>query len=139
MIYMNWFDKNVLINSPGYTTFGVIKPDGVKLYLQEIINFIRDSNLKICHMERKTFTPKEIRALYWAHIGRDYYDRNEAHIISGPSYLMALEGVQAVYRWKKELMPEIRQKYNGLENPFNLVHGSDSDENAFRELHYFFS
>jgi nucleoside-diphosphate kinase len=137
MLYVSWFDKHVLSQSPGYTTFGVIKPDGVP-HIQEIITFIEKENLKVRHLERKLLTLKDVRALYWSHVGASYYNRNEDHMISGPSYLMALEGIQAVYKWKENLMPEIRKKLGGMINPFNLVHGSDSNENAFRELHYFF-
>lgn len=140
----HWFRAEILGRGPGTSTFAMLKPDAVRENrVEAIIDMIVDHGLCILTAEERVLGVQDIRALYWAHVGKFYYERNEQFINSGPCLLLALGGEGAVDRWRQGLMPDIRRQWSPyLDNSemkhVNLVHGSDSAENAFRELHYFF-
>jgi nucleoside-diphosphate kinase len=125
---------------PGWFTFAMIKPDGYP-YKDEIMQMIWKRGLHLTLSER-VLTEIDIRALYYSHIGRAYYDRNGAHNMSGPVLVLAIEGENALSIWRDELLPAIRAKWASTDpekRHCNVVHGADSPEAAFREAQYFFS
>lgn len=137
-----WFEERVLLAPPGDVTFALIKPDASHDQVTEIRRMIEEEGLTIGLERVATLTEMDVRALYWAHIGKDFYARNAEFMMSRESWLMVLSGTNAQERWRHHLMPEIRQRWlnhNPDARHRNLVHGSDSAENAFRELHYFFA
>lgn len=129
----------LLALAPGDFTFGMIKPDGLP-FKEDIFRLIWAAGYKVTPSHEVALTEKDIRALYYSHIGKPYYDRNASHNMSGPVILMIIEGPNAVEWWRTIAMPEIRGKWGAndpLNRPANVVHGSDSPEAAFREAQWF--
>lgn len=130
---------------PGDFTFAMIKPDAFIQHREtEICDLILDSGLEIARSVDRTLDATDVRALYYEHVGKFFYERNEMFIMSGPCRLLLLVGPDAQRLWREVLMSRIRERW-GRHNDspemkhLNLVHGSDNVNNAFREVHYFFS
>ena len=94
----------------------------------------------------ETFPVGTMESLYAEHAGRHYYDEQVAYMVSGPSLAMVLEGEDAVARWRAVMGPTDHTKApegtvrfkHGESFRRNSVHGSDSVENALREIGLFF-
>lgn len=130
----------LLALAPGDFTFALIKPDGIP-FKDDIFRMIWAAGYKVMPSSEMPLTPTDIRALYYSHINKPYYDRNASHNMSGPVIPMIIEGPNAVDWWRNEAMPEIRAKWGANDpnnRPANVVHGSDSPEAAFREAHWFY-
>jgi nucleoside diphosphate kinase len=139
-----WFKAQVIQGVPGDITFGLIKPDAYDEH-RDILNLIEyEYKLYVSKMVTLIFKEDDVRSLYYAHIKKDFYHRNEKHMMSGPSLCMAIHGPDALIKWRQVIMPTIRETRGDrdclLDHQKHLtkVHGSDSEENAFRELQYFF-
>lgn len=136
-----WFLENVLAAVPGDVTFALIKPDASIEQRVAIESTILDAGFTIADKHVRKLTDMDIMALYWVHKGKPFYPRNAEFMGSGPSTLLALKGPKVQPVWRTEIMPGIRAMWPTSPEAKcrNLVHGSDSEENAFRELQYFFS
>jgi nucleoside diphosphate kinase len=123
---------------PGDFTFALIKPGVPDDVVSEILRMIRDGGLMYHSCAPSTLSSGEARQLYYEHIGKHFYDRNNAYITSGPSIKMLLVGPGAQPLWRNFIMPAIRDKWEE-KGPrperlhLNLVHGSDSPVAALRE------
>lgn len=129
-------------------TFFLIKPDGVQRGLTgTILSRIEAKGLKIVAMDLRQ-TPQETAAEHYAeHAERPFYGELLEFITSGPVVAGVLEGPRAIAAWRqlaggtdpveKAAPGSIRGDY-GLETQFNLVHGSDSEESAAREIGLWF-
>ena len=92
-------------------------------------------------------TKKQAMGFYFIHRDKPFYDELTTFMSSGPCMVLALEKENAVENWRKIIgstNPEeakdstIRKDFaNSLSE--NAVHGSDSDENAEKEIAFFFS
>ena len=131
-------------------TLAIIKPDGIK-NITQIIRMIYKSGLKISkHKIRKL--DEEILAEHYSHlIDKPFYPELEQFMLSGPVVPMIVYGEDAVSKVRtiigptnvkkaKEESPEsIRAIYGDVENASaNIVHASDSPENALIEIKRFF-
>ena len=129
-------------------TFFLIKPDGVQRGLTgTILARIEAKGLKIVAMDMRD-VPQETAAEHYAeHSERPFYGDLLEFITSGPVVAGVLEGPRAISAWRqlaggtdpveKAAPGSIRGDY-GLETQFNLVHGSDSEESAAREIALWF-
>jgi len=129
-------------------TLGIIKPDAVeKSHIGEILDRIEKNGLCIIAMKMKTLSQAEAAEFYDIHKERPFFNDLVSFMSSGPVVIMALEGVDAVHRYRQIM---------GATNPqnaapgtiradfaesidHNAVHGSDSTETAARELKFFFN
>jgi nucleoside-diphosphate kinase len=129
-------------------TLAIIKPDAVASgKTGKIIAHIQDAGFKVLAMRLTHLTQSQARAFYEVHRERPFYDSLVEFMTSGPCVPMALEGADAVARFRETIGATnpadaaegtIRKLYaESLER--NAVHGSDSDENAAREIGFFFS
>ena len=129
-------------------TLGIIKPDAVgKGFIGEVIRSIEQGDLRILAMKMLWMSKAEAEGFYAVHQGKHFFDSLTTFMSSDPCVVMALEGADAIVRWR-ELMgltdPEkaapgtIRAKW-GTSIERNAVHGSDAPETASFELGYFFS
>ena len=128
-------------------TLSIIKPDAVERNLLEEIKaiFIKN-NLKIKEDKKIHITKEEAAEFYKVHQTKPFYDDLCAYLSSGPIVVMILEGENAVL-FNRELMgatdPKqakentIRKIY-GISIDKNSVHGSDSVDNAKKEIKFFF-
>lgn len=129
-------------------TFFLIKPDGVARGLTgTILARIEAKGLKIAAMDLRQ-VPRETAAEHYAeHAERPFYDSLLEFITSGPVVAGVLEGPRAIAAWRqlaggtdpveKAAPGSIRGDF-GLETQLNLVHGSDSEESAAREIALWF-
>ncbi|MDB9743825.1 nucleoside-diphosphate kinase [Pelagibacteraceae bacterium] len=128
-------------------TLSIIKPDAVERDLaDEIKAFFVKNNLKIKKDKKIQLSKEEAAEFYKVHQSKPFYDDLCSYLASGPIIAMILEGENAVLQ-NRELMgatdPKkaeentIRKLY-GISIDKNSVHGSDSVENAKKEIEFFF-
>ena len=128
-------------------TLSIIKPDAVERNLiEEIKSIFLKNNLKIKEDKKIHITKEEAAEFYKVHQSKPFYDDLCAYLSSGPIVVMILEGENAVFL-NRELMGAtdpvnakentIRKLY-GISIDKNSVHGSDSIDNAKKEINFFF-
>ena len=128
-------------------TLVIIKPDGVKRGLVgEIISRFERRGLKISGLRMTWLSVERAEQLYAPHKGKEFYRPLVDFMTSGPVVAMAVEGRSAIRIVRnmigalkpEEAMPgSIRGDYS-MDLRQNTIHGSDSPENAERELAVFF-
>jgi len=129
-------------------TLSIIKPDAVERNLTEEIKkiFIKN-NLKIKENKKIHLSKDEAAEFYKVHQSKPFYNDLCAYLASGPIVVMILEGEDAVLSNRKLMgatNPKdadentIRKLY-GISIDKNSVHGSDSIENAKKEIQFFFN
>ena len=128
-------------------TLSIIKPDAVERNLiEEIKSIFTKNNLVIKEDKKIHITKEEAAEFYKVHQTKPFYDDLCSYLSSGPIVVMILEGKNAVL-FNRELMgatdPKkakentIRKLY-GISIDKNSVHGSDSIDNAKKEIKFFF-
>ena len=128
-------------------TLSIIKPDAVERNLiDEIKKIFTKNNLNIKEDKKIHLTKEEAAEFYKVHQSKPFYDDLCTYLSSGPIVVMILEGENAVL-FKRKLMgatdPKkaedntIRKLY-GISIDKNSVHGSDSVDNAKKEISFFF-
>ena len=128
-------------------TLSIVKPDAVERNLTENIKkvFI-ENNLKIVQEKKIQISKEEAAEFYKVHQTKPFYERLCNYLSSGPITVMILEGEDAI-KTNRRIMgatdPKnadkgtIRKQY-GLSIDKNSIHGSDSIENAKKEIEFFF-
>ena len=129
-------------------TLSIIKPDATRRNLTGKVNAkLEDAGLEIVAQKRIRMSREQAEAFYEVHRERPFFDSLVAFMISGPVVVQVLEGENAVAR-NREVMGAtnpadadagtIRAEFaESIEA--NSVHGSDSVENAAREIAFFFT
>jgi nucleoside-diphosphate kinase len=128
-------------------TLSIIKPDAVERNLiQDIKNIFLKNNLQIKASKKIHISKDEAAEFYKVHQSKPFYNDLCAYLSSGPIEVMILEGADAV-KTNRQLMgatnPKdadentIRKLY-GISIDKNSVHGSDSVDNAKKEIEFFF-
>ena len=128
-------------------TLSIIKPDAVERNLIENIKSIfTKNNLTIKEDKKIHITKEEAAEFYKVHQSKPFYDDLCAYLSSGPIVIMILEGENAVVHNRKLMGATdpknaeentIRKLY-GISIDKNSVHGSDSVDNAKKEINFFF-
>lgn len=130
-------------------TLSIIKPKSVQNKDAGNINaMIEASGLKIVAQKMISISKEQAQKFYIVHKEMPFYDELCTVMSSGPIIVQVLQGDSDVVNKYRTLMgatdPKkadkgtIRDKY-GESLTYNAVHGSDSDENAAREISFFFS
>lgn len=129
-------------------TLVLIKPDGVQRGLiGEIISRLEGRGLKIVGM-KLMYVPDELAYRHYGeHEGKPFFGGLVDFITSGPIVAMGIEGSNVVEIVRKTMgatspadsAPGTIRGDLGVDIGRNLIHGSDSDESARRELSLFFS
>mgnify|MGYP002737324444 CR=1 FL=1 len=129
-------------------TLSIIKPDATARSVTGKINaFFEDGGLRIVAQKRLQLTKAHAQKFYEVHAQRAFYDELCEYMTSGPVVVQVLEGENAVVR-NREIMGATNpanaaegtvRKSLGLNVQENSVHGSDSPENAAKEIAFFFS
>ena len=132
----------------GNITFAIIKPDAVRnKHTGLIYDRILKAGFNIIGAKLKRMTKNEANEFYSIHTDKPFYNELTDFMSSGHSMLLALEKENAVQEWRNTIgatNPDDAEEgtirkdfaYNLSEN---AVHGSDSDENAIKEINFFFS
>ena len=129
-------------------TFAIIKPDAVKnKYTGQIYDRILKAGFTIIAAKLKRMSKSEANEFYSIHSDKPFYDELTDFMSSGHSMVLALQKDNAVLEWRKTIgatNPDeadegtIRKDFASSLSE-NAVHGSDSDENAIKEINFFFS
>ncbi len=129
-------------------TLSIIKPDAVERNLiDEIKKIFTDNKLIVKESKKIHITKDEAAEFYKVHQSKPFYNDLCLYLSSGPIVVMVLEGENAVAANRK-LMGATNPKEaeeNTIRNLFGLsidknsVHGSDSLENAKKEINFFFN
>ena len=129
-------------------TLSIIKPDATKKNLTgKISNKFEESGLKIVAQKRIILTKAQAQTFYSVHKDKPFFANLVDFMTSGPVVVQVLAGSDAVIR-SRAIMgatnPE-EAKVGSIRKEFaenieaNSVHGSDSSENAKKEIAFFFS
>lgn len=128
-------------------TLVLLKPDCVQRRLMgEVISRFEAKGLNIIAMKLMQVTPELSKKHYAEHVEKPFYKSLEDFITSAPILAMAIEGLEVV-RVVREMLGAtsglkaaagtIRGDFSSSRQ-MNLVHASDSDESAARELALYF-
>lgn len=129
-------------------TLSIVKPDGVqKNLIGEVYRRFEQAGLRIVAARMLQLSQAQAEGFYAVHRERPFFKDLVKYMISGPVMVQVLEGDNAVAK-NRELMgatdPKKADKGSiradlaaSIEE--NVVHGSDSVENAKNEIAYFFA
>ena len=125
----------------------IIKPDAVQRGLVgEVISRIERKGLKLIAMKLLNLDRERAEALYSVHKGKPFYEELLAYITSGPIVVFVVEGQESikVVRTLVGATNPIEAAFGTIRGDFalsirkNIVHASDSPENAAMERAIFF-
>lgn len=129
-------------------TLAILKPDCVKKNLIGIvIAQIQDAGFKVTALKMVKLTDDSAKGFYEVHKERPFFNDLIEYMTSGPCVPIALQKENAVEDFRKLIGATdpakaedgtIRKLYAASIQE-NIVHGSDSDENAAKEILHFFS
>ena len=128
-------------------TLSIIKPDAVERNLTENIKdiFVKN-NLKIKESKKIHLTKDEAAEFYKIHQSKPFFNDLCNYLSSGPIIVIILEGANAVLANRKlmgatdpkDAEENTIRKLYGISIDKNSVHGSDSADNAKKEIEFFF-
>ncbi len=128
-------------------TLSIIKPDAVERNLvNEIKEIFLKNNLIIKDSKKIHITKEEAAEFYKVHQSKPFYNDLCTYLSSGPIVVMILEGENAILNNRKlmgstnpkDAEEKTIRKLYGISIDKNSVHGSDSMENAKKEIEFFF-
>jgi len=129
-------------------TLAILKPDCVKKNLiGAVISHITESGFRIISMRQILLTAATAEGFYDVHRERPFFNDLFSFMSSGPCIPIVLEKENAVADFRKVIgatdpleaeAGTVRKLYAGSKGE-NIIHGSDSVENAKIEISYFFS
>ena len=129
-------------------TLAILKPDCVrKNLIGTVVKQIQEAGFKVLAMKLTKLTSDSAQGFYEVHKERPFFGELVEFMTSGPCVPIALEKENAVAEFRKLIgatNPKeaeegtIRRLYADSIGE-NIVHGSDSDENAAKEISHFFS
>ncbi|MDE5057446.1 nucleoside-diphosphate kinase [Wolbachia endosymbiont of Drosophila bocki] len=129
-------------------TLSILKPDAVKNNITGNINsYIEQSGLKITAQKMMLLTKKQAELFYEIHKDRPFFGELVEFMTSGSVVVQVLVGENAVSKYRKIMgATDPKQADKGtIRGDFadniseNRVHGSDSLENARKEIAFFFA
>ena len=128
-------------------TLSIIKPDAMERNLEnEIKNIFKKNNFEIVKEKKVKLEKKDAEQFYKVHETKPFYNDLCNYLSSGPVLVMVLQKENAIAENRKIMgatNPEeadrgtIRKEF-GISIDKNSVHGSDSKENADKEISFFF-
>lgn len=129
-------------------TLVLIKPDGVERGLVgEILSRFEKRGLRVVAAELRTLAREVAESHYGEHEGKPFYPSLVEFITRGPLVALVLEGPEDAFAVVRTMMgatnpvqaaPGTIRGDLALDTQQNLVHGSDSNESAAREIALFF-
>jgi len=129
-------------------TLSIVKPDGVARNLVgDVYHRFEKSGLRIVAARMTHLTQRQAEGFYAVHRERPFFRDLCVYMTSGPVMVQVLEGESAVQRHRdimgatdpKKAAPGTIRADLATSIEENVVHGSDSAENAAREIAYFFA
>jgi len=133
---------------PSHRTLTILKPDSVSAgKAGAILAHLEREGFRLAALKRIRLSPEQARAFYEVHRERPFYEALVKFMTEGPVVIAALERPDAVAGLRKAMgatdskkaeAGTVRNLY-GTDIERNAIHGSDSDENAAKEISFFFS
>ena len=129
-------------------TLSIVKPDGVKKnVIGDVYQRFEKAGLRIVGARMLCLSQANAEAFYGIHRERPFFKDLVKYMTSGPVMVQVLEGENAVVRNRdimgatdpKKAAPGTIRADLADSIEANVVHGSDSLENAAREIAFFFS
>jgi len=129
-------------------TFSIIKPDATKRNITGSINkIIEDNGLRIIAQKRIKLTLNQAEEFYSIHKERPFFRDLINYMISEPVVVQVLEGENSVEKYRsimgatnpEEAKEGTIRKLLAQNVQENSVHGSDSNDNALKEINFFFN
>lgn len=128
-------------------TFVMVKPDAVaRGLIGRIVARFEEKGFKLADVKMMTIS-RELAETHYGHLKtKPFFEELVDFIMSGPVFAMILEGTNAVANARSvigatnpvEAVPGSIRGDFGMDVASNIVHGSDSDDNAEREIRLFF-
>ena len=129
-------------------TLAIIKPDGVSRNLiGAVLSRLEGEGLEIAALKMIRMSKDQAKGFYKVHESKPFYESVTDFMSSGPCVVMVLAGEDAIMRYRKLMgatnyeeaeKGTIRREF-ATDIEKNVVHGSDSQENAEFEISYFFN
>ena len=129
-------------------TLAIIKPDAMKKdNMENIKKDIIDNGFNILKEKTLLLTDEQACSFYDIHKEKSFFDELVEFMTSHECHVMILEKENAIEEWRnlmgatdsqKAEIGTIRNKY-GTDVSMNATHGSDSNENAIKEINFFFN
>jgi nucleoside-diphosphate kinase len=129
-------------------TLTILKPDAVAAgRVGSILEHLEREGFRFLAMKRTRLSPEQARAFYAVHRDRPFYDALVRFMTEGPVVVVALSRENAVGHLRKTMgatdsrkaEPGTVRQRHGTDIERNAIHGSDSPENAAKEVAFFFS
>jgi nucleoside-diphosphate kinase len=129
-------------------TLTILKPDSVAAgRIGAILAHLEKEGFRFLAMKRLRLTPEQARAFYAVHRDRPFYDALVRFMTEGPVVVVALSRTDAVAHLRRAMgatdsrkaEPGTVRQLHGTDIERNAIHGSDSPENAEKEIGFFFS
>jgi len=129
-------------------TLSIVKPDGVaRNLIGDVYRRFENAGLRVIGARMMHLTRSQAEGFYAVHRERPFFHDLCAYMTSGPVMVQVLEGESAVSRHReimgatdpKKAAPGTIRADLATSIEENVVHGSDSAENAVREIAYFFA
>ena len=128
-------------------TLTILKPDSVSAgKAGAILAHLEKEGFRILGMRKTRLAPEQARAFYAVHRERPFYEALVKFMTEGPVVVAALEREDAVAHLRRTMGATdsrkadpgtVRQLF-GTDIERNAIHGSDSKENAAKEVAFFF-
>ena len=129
-------------------TLSIVKPDGVaRNLIGDVYRRFEEAGLRIVAARMLQLTQRQAEGFYAVHRERPFFRDLCSYMTSGPVMVQVLEGESAVQRHRdimgatdpRKAAPGTIRADLATSIEENVVHGSDSAENAAREIAYFFA
>ena len=129
-------------------TLAIFKPDSVSAgRAGAILARLEQEGFRIRGLKRLRLAADQAREFYAVHRERPFFDGLVTFMTEGPVVVAALERDEAVAHLRKTMGatdsrkadPGTIRNLHGTDIERNAIHGSDSAENAAREIAFFFS
>lgn len=129
-------------------TLSIVKPDGVaRNLIGDVYRRVESAGLRVVAARMLQLTQRQAEGFYAVHRERPFFRDLCTYMTSGPVMVQVLEGEAAVARHReimgatdpKKAAPGTIRADLATSIEENVVHGSDSAENAMREIAYFFA
>ncbi|XP_019945746.2 thioredoxin domain-containing protein 6 [Paralichthys olivaceus] len=131
-------------------TLALIRPDVARENREDILAQIHNSGFSVALQREVMLTEEQVRQFYFQHVEEDYFPALLRSMTSGPVLALALARTGAVDHWRsilgpadvkkaKEESPDcLRAQFTVENETINQLHGSRSQEEAEREIDFFF-
>ena len=129
-------------------TLTILKPDAVAAgRVGAILEQLESEGFRFLGMKRMRLSAEQARAFYAVHRDRPFYDALVRFMTEGPVVVVALSRADAVGHLRRTMgatdsrkaEPGTVRQRHGTDIERNAIHGSDSPENAAKEVAFFFS